>query len=132
MKALHAIPKDSFTPLHEQEYNKLLNCIILIRQHIKNNLRHVYRGEVEWSPKYKLTENVKRLWDQLRKYHQDKRISLTSIRRLIRHTNLSQALGNTIKEIEVKLTEAKLEFKAIRKYERIPYVPRHISGQGTS
>ena len=61
MKELQAIPTDYFTPLHEQQYNKLLKCITVTRQHIKNKLRHVFRGEVEWSPKYKLTKNVKRL-----------------------------------------------------------------------
>ena len=72
-----------------------------------DNIRHVYRGEVEWSPKYKLTKNVKIMWDQLQNHRQGKVtlkfINLTSIRRLIRQTNMPQASGNTIKEIEVKL-----------------------------
>ena len=66
------MPKESFTHLHQQEYNKVLQHITLTRQHIKKNLRHLYRGEVEWSPKYKLTKNIKRLWYQLRKYRQGK------------------------------------------------------------
>ena len=119
--------KRIFSSLHEQEHNKLLNCITLIRQYIKNNLRYVYRGEVKWSPKYKLTTNVKRLWDQLRKYRQGKvtgkRISLTSIRRLMRQTNLPQVLGNTMEEIKVKLTEAKREFRAIKKNQKNSIYP---------
>ena len=43
--------KVSFIHLYQQEYNKILQRITLTRQHIKNNLRHMYRGEVEWSPK---------------------------------------------------------------------------------
>ena len=47
MNALHTIPKERFTHLHEHEYNRLLQRITLTRQHIKNILRHVYRGEVD-------------------------------------------------------------------------------------
>ena len=119
MKELQAIITDCFTPLHEQQYNKLLKYIIVTRKHIKHKLRHVFRGEVEWSPKYKLTKDVKRLWDQLRKYRKGKvtgkRISLTSIRRLMRQTKLHKALESTMGEIEVKLREAKKDFRDIKK-----------------
>ena len=46
MKELQAITTDCFTPLHEQQYNKLLKYTTVTRQHIKKNLRHVFRGEV--------------------------------------------------------------------------------------
>ena len=96
----------------------------------------MFRGEVEWSPKYKLTKNVKRLWDQLRKYRKgkvtSKRISLTSIRRLMRQTKLHKALESTMGEIEVKLREAKKDFRDIKKKcQRITYGSHNIAGQGT-
>ena len=47
MQILYAIPKDSFTKVHQQEYDKLLQFITITRQMIKHNLFHVYRGKIE-------------------------------------------------------------------------------------
>ena len=39
MKTLHAIPREQFTTVHQQEYEKLLQLITMTK-----NLRYVYRG----------------------------------------------------------------------------------------
>ena len=57
MQTLHIILIDSFTNFHQQEYDKLLHFITITRQTIKHKLRHVYRWEIEWSPKYKQAKN---------------------------------------------------------------------------
>ena len=49
MKELHSIPIDKFTITQQQLYNKLLRFITVTRQNVKKNLRHVYRGKIEWS-----------------------------------------------------------------------------------
>ena len=53
MKDLHSIPIDKFTITQQQVYDELLRFITIIRQKVKNNLRHVYNGEIEWSHQYK-------------------------------------------------------------------------------
>ena len=53
MKDLHSIPIDKFTITQQQVYDKLLRFITIIRQKVKNILRHVYKGEIEWSYQYK-------------------------------------------------------------------------------
>lgn len=72
MQILYAISKDSFTKVHQQEYDKILKFIIMTRQTIKHKLRHVYRGEIEWSSKKKHVKDVNKLWEQLRKYRKKK------------------------------------------------------------
>ena len=52
----------------QQAYDKLLRVITVIRKKVQNNLRHVYVGEIERSPQYKQSKDVKRLWNQLKKY----------------------------------------------------------------
>ena len=49
MKELHSIPIDKLTIPQHQAYDKILRFITVIRQTVKNDLRHVYRGEIEWS-----------------------------------------------------------------------------------
>ena len=68
MTDLHSIPIDQFKSTQQQTYDKVLRFITDTRQQVKNNLRHVYRGEIEWSPQYKHSKDVKRLWSQLKKY----------------------------------------------------------------
>ena len=47
MKDLHSILINKFTFTQQQVYDKLLRFITVTRQKVKNNLRHVYRGEIE-------------------------------------------------------------------------------------
>ena len=59
MKDLQSIPIDQFTPTQQQAYENLLCFITDTRQKVKNNIRYVYRGEIEWSPQYKQSKDVK-------------------------------------------------------------------------
>ena len=103
MKDLQSIPIDQFTSTQQQVYDKLLRFDIETKQKVTNNLRHVLRGGIEWSPQYKHSKDVKRLWNQLKKYRMKqqtgKHVSLTTIRRSIRQTNLTDALLVTTGEI---------------------------------
>ena len=105
MKDLQSIPIDQFPLTQQQAYDKLLPFITDTRQKVKNNIRYVYRGKIEWSPQYKKSKDIKRLWNQLKKYRiqqqADKHVSLTTIRRLMRQTNLNDALLVTTGKIEV-------------------------------
>ena len=75
----------------------------------------MYRGEIEWSPQFKHSKDVKRLWSQLKKYrmqHQTgKHVSLTTIRRLMRQTKLQDSPLATTGEIEEYWIDACKKFK---------------------
>ena len=80
---------------------------------------------------YKYAKNVKRLWEQLKKYRKrtvtGKHISLTSIRRLTRHTKLNNALLETETEIEDNLLSAEKNFRKIHKFAKDLHVAHFIS-----
>ena len=105
MKDLQPIPIDQFTSTKQQVYDKLLRFITNTRQKVKTNLRHMYRGKIEWSHQYKYSKDVKILWNQLKKYRIQQQTcnhgSITTIRRLMRHTKLNGALLATTGESEV-------------------------------
>ena len=62
MKELQSTPIDKLTMDKHNVYEKLLRYITITRHNVKLNLRHIYRGEIEWSLIYKQTKDVKRLW----------------------------------------------------------------------
>ena len=47
MKDLQSIPIDKFMPTQQHAYDKLLRFITDRRQKVKNNINHVYKGEIE-------------------------------------------------------------------------------------
>ena len=119
MTSLQKIPVQNFKQQHQQQYDSALTQITSIRKHVKSNLRHVFRGEVMWSPRYKQVRSEKRLWLQLTKYRAraktGKNISLTAIRRLMRQTELRKALQCTKDEIEDNLSKACKKFREVHK-----------------
>ena len=119
MKDLHSIPIYKFTITQQQVYDKLLRFITIIRQKVKNNLRHVYMGEIEWSHQYKKSKTVKRLWNRFRMRKQTvnhfSHVILTTIRRLMRQTKLNNVLLATTRKIEVYWIDACKTFEAVHK-----------------
>ena len=79
----------------------------------------MYRGEIEWLPQYKYSKDIKRLWNQLKKYRMQQQtgnhVNLTTIRRLMRQTQLNDALLESTGEIEVYRIDACKQFKAVHK-----------------
>ena len=53
MEKLQSIPSDKFIVTHQKEYNKLIRVIATIIHEVKQNIQHVYRGEMAWSSKNK-------------------------------------------------------------------------------
>ena len=119
MTRLQTIPVKNFKQQYQQQYDSTLTQITSIRKHMKSNLRHVFRREVMWSPRYKQVRSEKRLWLQLTKYRSraktGKNISLTTIRRLMRQTELRKALQCTKDEIEDNFSKACKKFREVHK-----------------
>ena len=95
MTRLQTVPVTNFKQQHQHQYDSTLTQITSIRKHVKSNLRHVFRGEVMWSPQYKQVRSEKRIWSQLTKYRSraktGKNISLTAIRRLMRQKKITKS-----------------------------------------
>ena len=68
MEKIQSIPSDKFTVTHQKQYDKLIRVVTTIQQEVKQNIHHVYRGEVAWSPQYKQGRDEKRIWVKLQKY----------------------------------------------------------------
>ena len=123
MTRLQTIPAKNFKQQHQQHYDSTLKQITSIRKQVKSNLRHVFRGEVMWSPQYKQVRSEKRLWSQLTKYRSraktGKKISLTAIRRLMRQTKLRKALQCTKYEIDDNFSKACTRFREVTKRQQL-------------
>ena len=117
------MPIDQFTSTQQQAYGRILRFLTDTRQKVETTLRHVYREKIEWSPQYKHSKDVKRLWNQLKKYrmqHQTgNHASLTTIHRLMRQTKLNDALLATTGEIEVYRLDTCTKFKAVHKQAKV-------------
>ena len=95
---------------HQKEYDSVLTKITSIRTHVKTNLRHVFRGEVIWYPRYKQVRSEKLWWLLLTKYRVrdklGKNINLTYIRRLMRQTDLRKGIQCTKDKIVDNVSSA--------------------------
>ena len=89
-----------------------------IRQDTASKLRHIYKGDLPWSPEWKLAQNTKHLWYlALRRLKiQTKtingKISLTKIRRLMILVNIKEVLSLPTDIVEKKYAEAVTNYKS--------------------
>jgi hypothetical protein len=102
-----------------QEYNELLDANTEIRTKIKASLRHVFGGEKPWSPIWKAAQRREQLWGRIVAYKSrhitNKQVKLTQIRRMMKITNIRDALECSLIDANYQWTAAKLELKQLTK-----------------
>jgi hypothetical protein len=113
LQALHLIPSQALTAGHIDEYNRLAKINRQTRIQVRESLQHIYRGHQHWSPVWKQTLQLKRMWlcvvvEYRRRQRTGKHVSLTQIRRLMRTTNVMDALTHDENEAVSRLKQARV------------------------
>ena len=98
-------------------FQKLHTRTTEIRQDTASKLRHVFNGELPWSPEWKKAQNIKNLWFLVLRRSQIKQnltkgtVSLTKIRRLMKLVNIKNILSLPLDVIETKYTAVLEDYK---------------------
>jgi hypothetical protein len=122
LTALAQIPKGEFGQASKTEYDRLYLVNQETRLKVRASLRHIYRGQQQWSPAWKQTLQRKQLWTRVvayRKRHRTgKQVSLTQIRRLMKATNTMDALNHDENESVSRLKQAHSAHASSLKHDR--------------
>ena len=118
---LSEIPKGKFTQTHANCFNKLLADSTKIRQEVVSSMKHMFAGQVSWSPQWDMAGKEKTLWYLVNRRHRimareiKERASVTQIRRLMKATNNHRALKLSRKEETAKMNSSQLLY--VKEYE---------------
>jgi hypothetical protein len=123
LTSLATIPPHEFTPTHITEYNRLAALNLQTRLRVRESIRHIYRGQQQWSPAWQKTLQTKQLWQTVvayrrRRHQTGKSVSLTQIRRLMRATNIRNALMFDENESVARLKQAQAAHVTNIKHDR--------------
>jgi hypothetical protein len=110
LTALAQIPPTEFDQASKTEYDRLYSVNQDTRLKVRASLRHIYRGQQQWSPAWKKTLQQKQLWIRVvayrRRHQTGEKVSLTQIRRLMKAMNTTDALMHDENESVACLKQA--------------------------
>jgi hypothetical protein len=70
LTSLASLSPSEFTPIHIAEYNRLAAFNLQTRLRVRESVRHIYRGQQQWSPAWQKTLQCKQLWQRVVAYRQ--------------------------------------------------------------
>ena len=117
LEKLMTIPAGSFSQDEIKKFDDIVKRTTCIRNQVTARLRHIYRGNIDWSPAWREAQDKKHLWWLVwqRRRIQAKqikgRIGIKKIRRLMVKYKISDALTISTKEVQDRLEVAKQEYK---------------------
>ena len=98
-------------------FHTLLTRTTIIRQDTASKLRHIFNGNLPWSPEWKKAQNTKNLWflvlrrTQIKQKVKKGKVSLTKIRRLMKLVNIRNILSLPLDVLETKYRFNLQEYK---------------------
>ena len=117
IKELERINEADFTAQHQESYDSLVKEITKIRKQVKSGLRHIYRGNIQWSPQ--LAEALLNLktWQYIVRFKtrpMGSKIKQSYISRLTKLNRTPQVLTSSLLTAKHQLKIASLRYRQVK------------------